>query len=415
MIFKILWFQQCNIYCSLYEFFQYSFIVLRIGISMLCGHNHSSSFQEQSCCFIIHPIVLREIAKNGNENQKKDAERALQSIISIRGRRLALARQPRPTLRALVQPPLNRLVHSSKPSGSLPGEIIRKEGQGPSGDNDVDKAYNYAGEAYRLFKETLGRSSIDNIGMTLVSSVHYVEPLEEYYNNASWNGEQMIYGDTDPSIFKTVLMRTVTAHEMGHGVVQYEGDLLYEKDTGALNEHFADVFGILADQLIRGQDVNQSNWLIGEGIWADNIKGKALRSMSNPGTAYDDPLVGKDKQPDHMEKYMNLPIDPLNDWGGVHINSGIPNSAFCKASRYIGGNAWESTGLIWYAALKILPGKPNYSTFQDLANTTTEIAKRLFEDEPKKHEAVSKAWKEVGIEPKLLKGKEFLNSLIRTR
>ncbi len=380
---------------------------------MVCGHDHSSNFKELPSCFIIHPIILKEIEKNGNEKQKEDAKRVMQSIISIRGRRLSLIRQHRPTLAPLLQPQLNRLVYSSKHSSSLPGELKRKEGQGSSGDIDVDKAYDYSGDAYRLFKEAFGRNSIDNQGMPLVSTVHYIEPNEEAYNNASWNGEQMIYGDTDPSIFKTVLLRTVSAHEMGHGVVQYEGGLTYQKDTGALNEHFADVFGILAEQLIRGEDANQSSWLIGEGIWADNIKGKALRSMLNPGTAYDDPLVGKDIQPDHMEKYVDLPIDPFNDWGGVHINSGIPNCAFCKASKHIGGNAWESTGLIWYAALKVLPGKPGNTTFQDLANTTTEFARRFFEDDAEKQDAVNKAWNEVGIEPQVLKGKEFINSILR--
>jgi Zn-dependent metalloprotease len=382
---------------------------------MVCGHGHSLSFKEHSGCFIIHPIILKEIQRNGNEKQKEDAKRVMDSIISIRGRRLSLIRQPRPTLAPLLQLQLNRLVYSSQHSSSLPGDLKRKEGQGSTGDNDIDKAYDYSGDAYRLFKDVFGRNSIDNHGMPLVSTVHYIEPGEDTYNNASWNGEQMMYGDTDPGIFKTVLLRTVAAHEMGHGVVQYEGGLTYQKDTGALNEHYADVFGMLAEQLITGQDVNQSNWLIGEGIWADNIKGKALRSMLNPGTAYDDPLVGKDIQPDHMEKYVDLPVDPFNDWGGVHINSGILNCAFCKASKYIGGNAWESTGLIWYAALKVLPGKPDDTSFQDLANATTEIARRFFADDSKKQDALNRAWTEVGIEPQVLKGKEFIKSILRTQ
>jgi Zn-dependent metalloprotease len=246
----------------------------------------------------------------------------------------------------------------------------------------------------------------------MISTVHYVEPEEKYYNNASWNGEQMIYGDTDPSIFRTVLLQTVTAHEMGHGVVQHEGGLKYEKDTGALNEHFADVFGILSEQLNKNEDADRSNWLIGEGIWADNVNGKALRSMSDPGTAYDDPLIGKDPQPKHMDSYVDLPVDMFNDWGGVHINSGIPNCAFYKAAKYLGGNAWESAGVIWHAALKVLPGKPNSTTFQDLANITSEICRQLFENVSEKQEAVRRAWKEVGIEPQIIRGNEFIRLLV---
>ena len=380
---------------------------------MECNHKVPSNKGEIMGCFIIHPIILQEIEKNGNEQQKKDAQRAMQSIISIRGRKLAQHGQVKlPTLAATLKPPLRRKVCDSRGSGSLPGMIKREEGQAATGDKDVDAAFDLSGDAYTLFEKVLQRKSIDNNGMPLVSSVHYIEPGEQFYNNASWFDNQMIYGDADPNVFTTVLLRTVAAHEMGHGVVHFEGGLVYSNDTGAMNEHFADVFGILAEQFFKKQDVNQSNWLIGEGIWAKNIKGKALRSMSNPGTAYDDSLVGKDIQPDHMDKYLRLPNTPDGDWGGVHINSGIPNCAFYKASKYIGGNAWETTGLIWYAALRSLPGKPSNTTFQDLANVTTEIARRLFEGEPEKQDALHKAWTEVGLQPKILNGTEFINSLI---
>ena len=210
-------------------------------------------------------------------------------------------------LATALQTRLDRLIYDANRNSSLPGELKRNEGQGPVGDNDVDKAYDYSGDAYRLFKDTFERNSIDNSGMSLISTVNYIEPGEEFYNNASWNEEQMIYGVPDPSIFKTFLLRTVAAHEMGHGIVQHEGGLTYQKDTGALNEHFADVFGILGEQLSKNQDADQSNWLIGEGIWASTVNGKALRSMSDPGTAYDDPLVGKDPQPGHMDNYVDLP------------------------------------------------------------------------------------------------------------
>ena len=383
---------------------------------MVCPDVQISNVKEHPGCFIIPPTILKMIAKNGTEKQKKDAERNIESITSIRGRRLSLLRPTMPsgekTLTTFLKAALNRLVYNAGHGSSLQQELARKEGEGTTGDNDIDKAYAYSGDAYKLFKEAFGRKSIDNNGMSLVSTVHYVEPAEDYYNNASWNGEQMIYGDTDPAIFKTVLLRTVSAHEMGHGVVQYEGGLTYQKDTGAINEHFADVFGILGEQITESQDVDQSNWLIGEGIWADSINGESLRSMSNPGSAYNDPLVGKDPQPKHMNGYVDLPIDMFNDWGGVHINSGIPNCAFYKAAKNLGGYAWETAGPIWNAALKVLPGKPNATTFQDLANTTSEICRQLFENDKEKQDAVYKAWKEVGLEPQKIRGREFINLLV---
>jgi Zn-dependent metalloprotease len=75
--------------------------------------------------------------------------------------------------------------------------------------------------------------------------------------------------------------------------------------------------------------------MIGSEVWTPNIAGDALRSMKAPGTAYDDPLVGKDPQPAHMDDY----VETIQDNGGVHINSGIPNHAFYLAATEIGGFA----------------------------------------------------------------------------
>jgi Zn-dependent metalloprotease len=386
---------------------------------MNCIHHRAEENSPgQARCFIVPPFVLRKIAENGTEKQKKEAEANIRSrgkFAALRGIRLP----SHLSFTTALQTELNRLIYDAEFKDSLPGVSKRKEGQGSTGDNVVDNAYDLSADAFRLFKEAFDRNSIDNYGMTLTSTVHFVDltedPEAEFYNNASWWMDQMIYGHPDPDIFRSFLLRTVAAHEMGHGVVQYEGGLKYQKDTGAINEHFADVFGILAEQLIQGQDVNQSNWLIGEGIWSSNINGKALRSMVNPGTAYDDPLVGKDPQPSHMDNYQDLPISPSTDLGGVHINSGILNHAFCKASKDLGGKAWESAGLIWYAALRELPGKPDFTTFQDVANITTKIAQDLFEDETKKQEVVYKAWKEVGLEPQKLSGRDLVNLRIKRR
>jgi Zn-dependent metalloprotease len=382
---------------------------------MACGNIQTPN--SKFGCFIIPPNILQKIAEKGSEKQKKDAERTLQSVISIRGRRLSLLRQPRigqTLLATVLRTQANRLIHDAKRGSSLPGELRRGEGQASTGENDVDKAYDFSGDAYRLFKEAFDRNSIDNNGMSLISTVNYIEPGEEFYDNASWNGDQMIYGVPDPSIYKTFLLRTVAAHEMAHGVTQEEGGLEYVKDTGAMNEHFSDVFGILAEQFHNNENAEQSNWLIGEGIWADNINGKALRSMSDPGTAYDDPLIDKDPQPKHMDNYVELPVTPFTDFGGVHINSGIPNHAFYKAAKNLGGPAWASAGVVWYAALKVLPGKPRATTFQDLADTTNEIARRLFDDDSKRR-AVYNAWKDVGLEPHVLEGKEAINLVIKAR
>src|SRR5262249_6213496 len=145
------------------------------------------------------------------------------------------------------------------------------------------------------------------------------------------------------------------AHEFGHGVVQYTAKLTYYGQPGALNEHFADVFGALAKQyhtLIddgaggkRSQKADEADWLIGNELLLNpeqDSKLRALRDMENPGTAF----TG-DEQPNHMRHY----IDTQDDDGGVHYNCGIPNRAFVIAAKEVGGFAWEKVGRVWYDSL----------------------------------------------------------------
>ena len=140
----------------------------------------------------------------------------------------------------------------------------------------------------------------------------------------------------------------VIGHELTHGVTQYTSNLNYSDQPGALNESLSDVFGSLVKQRQRGQTASQADWLIGEGLFTANVKGVALRSLKEPGTAYDDPVLGRDPQPAHMRDYVHT----SDDDGGIHINSGIPNHAFFLVAAAIGGYAWEKAGRIWYTAAR---------------------------------------------------------------
>src|SRR5262249_21444423 len=151
----------------------------------------------------------------------------------------------------------------------------------------------------------------------------------------------------------------VIAHELTHGITQHEANLAYEGQSGALNEHFSDVFGSLVKQYTKGQSAANADWLIGQGLLMPGIQGEAIRSLKATGTAYDDPTLGHDPQPDHMDKYL----DTEDDNGGVHINSGIPNKAFYTLAVALGGNAWDQAGHIWYTTL-IHELRPN-DAFQD--------------------------------------------------
>jgi Zn-dependent metalloprotease len=151
------------------------------------------------------------------------------------------------------------------------------------------------------------------------------------------------------------------------------------------------VFGSLVKQYQLKQTAGQADWLIGQGLFTTNVKGVALRSMKAPGTAYDDPVLGKDPQPGNMKDYVNT----VEDNGGVHINSGIPNHAFYVTSINIGGYAWDKAGLIWY---KTLTEKlSNQSNFQNAADLTYAAAGELFGTNSLEQNAVKAGWAEVGI------------------
>jgi Zn-dependent metalloprotease len=287
---------------------------------------------------------------------------------------------------------INRKVYNCKGGTRLPGTLVRAEGQNPIGTrdktSDPDECYDGFGATYDFYKTVLGRNSIDNKGLPLIGSVHY----RKKYDNAMWDGKQMIFGDGDGVLFNGFTDELdVIGHELTHGVTQYTANLEYQGESGALNESMSDCFGIMIKQYSLKQTSAQADWLIGEGILAAGINGVALRSMKAPGTAYDDPkLGGKDPQPDTMaKKYTGT-----QDNGGVHINSGIPNKAFYLTAIALGGSSWEKAGKIWYA---VLTGGKLSSTaeFQDFANLTASVAGSMYDSDAQKK--VVEAWAGVGI------------------
>src|SRR5207245_10045279 len=112
-----------------------------------------------------------------------------------------------------------------------------------------------------------------------------------------------------------------SGYELTHGVTQNTAALEYSGQPGALNESIADGVGTIVKQWRLGESVDQADWLIGAGLFTTAVQGVALRSMKDPGSAYDDPQIGKDPQPKFMKDFVNT----TDDNGGVHINSGIPN------------------------------------------------------------------------------------------
>ena len=202
----------------------------------------------------------------------------------------------------------------------------------------------------------------------------------------------MVYGDGDSKIFQRFTKCIdVIGHELTHGVTQYEAALIYKGEPGAMNESLSDVFGSLVKQYSLKQTADKADWLIGQGLFTDKVKGEALRSMKAPGTAYNDTVLGKDPQPADMSKIYAGTADN----GGVHINSGIPNRAFYIAATEIGGNAWEKAGKIWYVTLRDKL-KPN-SGFRRSAQAMVATAGELYGVGSAEQKAVQKGWTTVGV------------------
>ncbi len=200
---------------------------------------------------------------------------------------------------------LNRQVYNGASSDALPGTLVRSEGGVATGDLDADAAYTYSGDTYNYFLTQHGRDSFGGTGGAIVSTVHHCpSPGECPYDNAFWNGSQLVYGDG--------LSRAddVDAHELTHAVTERTANLFYYMQSGALNESFSDMFGETVDLTnAGGTDTSGVRWKVGE-----DIPGGALRDMMNPGL-FGDPAKVTDAN--YYCGYL--------DNGGVHLNSGVPN------------------------------------------------------------------------------------------
>lgn len=343
---------------------------------------------------IIPPHMLKQIAAKGSAEQREVALRTITVSEQFRGQRRAIKDVLQFAAVAEVGQGKNRSVYDAKNGTNLPGTLVRSEGEGPVTDVAINEAYDGSGITYDMYSEVFGRDSIDGNGLPLNSTVHY----QKGYDNAFWNGEQMVYGDGDEDLpeekrlfNRFTIALDIIGHELTHGVTQYEANLVYWDQSGALNESMSDVFGSLVKQFQRKQTAAEADWIIGEGLFTGNVNGVGIRSMKAPGTAYDDPVLGKDPQPGHMDDYVNT----VNDNGGVHINSGIPNHAFYVIAQTLGGNAWEQAGMIWY---KTLTEKlSERATFQQAADLTFEAAGELYGVGSMQQNAVRTGWSEVGI------------------
>jgi len=283
----------------------------------------------------------------------------------------------------------NRAVYSANNGTSLPGSIKRSEGGAATGDSHVDENYGHLGTTYQCYSQNFGRDSFDNAGAQLRSTVHY----SNNYVNAFWNGSQMVYGDADGTTAGPLgKSLDVTVHELTHAVTNYESNLVYSNESGALNEGMSDIFSAYCEAWTKGWATDAAVYMIGDDIWTPATPGDALRYMTNPtqdGSS-------KDYYP---ERYTGT-----SDNGGVHWNSGIANLAFYllseggthprgKTTTVVSGIGIEKAGKIFYEAnANCMTSSSNFAS----AKSCTEQKAQAFYGATELA-AVTAAWEAVGV------------------
>lgn len=253
-----------------------------------------------------------------------------------------------------------------------------------NGDNVWDdqisvSAHTNAGIAYEYFRTTFNRNSINGEGGTIISLINVSDEDGSSLENAFWSGQAMFYGNGGNVFLPLARSLDVAAHEMSHGVIQNTANLRYQGESGAINESYADIFGVLVDR---------EDWQLGEDVVNPNVfRTGALRDLENPnngGTRLGDPGY----QPDNVaDQFFGR-----EDNGGVHINSGIVNRAFFLIASTIGR---ESAEQIYYRALTTY--LVNTSQFIDLRTSILQSATDLFGQNSNEMAVIANAFDQVGI------------------
>ena len=329
-------------------------------------------------CHFVPPYLLQELVRTGTLDPSY-VDECLRLDTTFRDRRETPSPPP-----AQPAPTVSRwTVHDTGNTETLPGRPVRRESEPETGDPATDEAAAGITSTLDLFRDNYARESFDGEGAPVLLTVHY----GRNYANAFWDGTHLVFGDGDGRIFQRFTRAVdVLGHEFTHAVTEHTAALVYRDQAGALNESISDVFASCVKQQVLGQQVDDADWLIGEGIFAPGINARGLRDMAEPGTAYDDPRLGKDPQPSHMDEFVRT----TDDNGGVHINSGIPNRAFVLAARAIGGTAADGAGRIWYDALVSgdVAGDADFASF--VAVTIAVAGDHA--------DVVREAWEQVGVQ-----------------
>jgi Zn-dependent metalloprotease len=265
----------------------------------------------------------------------------------------------------------------------------------------------YGAEKYLDYLQSVhGRNGIDGVGGPFFAGAHdgsgglisMIVHFGSNYNNAFWDGTNkvMVYGDGDGSQFGPLVTLDIAGHEMTHGVTQFTAGLIYQGESGALNESWSDVFGALLERQVRGESAN--TWKLAEEAYTPGTPGDALRHMDNPHLASNKGFTADDDPDHYSERYTGA-----SDNGGVHINSGISNNAFYLlahgGSHHLGGSMTgigaDAAAHIWYTALASY--MTSGTNFAGARTATTNAATAIYGSPSAQKLAVEQAWCLVGV------------------
>lgn len=281
----------------------------------------------------------------------------------------------------------NRRTYTCSNGTTLPGTLLISEG-GTSTDTSAQAAHTNTGITYDYYLARHGRDSYNGAGATLTSSVHY----SSGYNNAFWNSSQMVYGDGDGTQFSSFAKSLdVVAHELTHAVTESTAGLVYQNESGALNEAMSDCLGAATEAYSDGV-ISSAVWKIGDEIYTPATAGDALRTMNDPAASGD------------YDYYPTRYVGTA-DSGGVHTNSGIQNLAFYllvqggthprgKTSTSVTGIGMSAAERIFYRALDVY--STSSTNFRVMRNYTMQAASDLFGSTSTQRTQVGNAWTAVG-------------------
>lgn len=339
-------------------------------------------------CFIVPKSVLERFANDKSlttEVRRAAFESSLLSDL-LRGSRtqhaafISASQTIAAHLEDLAAEP-ESVVFDCKHTQTLPGRSVSNPGT--SADPSSARACTQALRVAEFYQTIFKRNSVDNAGGTLVSSIHFGRK----YDNAMWNGTQMVYGDGDNKIFTDFTGgNDVIGHELTHGVTQHTLQLGYTDDAGGLNESLSDCFGSMFRQWETKQTSQTGDWLIGSDIIGPTVKEKGvtcLRNMANPA----DPHALAPQPANYSQ--ITPGMDP-------HFTSGPPNLAFYSACKAVPGNSWDTIGQVWYHVMMTAGAHPTMS-MKDFAGRTRQAAIQLFGAEPEVASSIDKAWKAIGL------------------